>query len=213
MRFIGDIHGMTSLYREIAADADSSVQVGDYGIGFLSGNEMDAINSFHDGSNHRFIRGNHDDPGLCKSTSGYIPDGTFDVDNSIMYIGGAWSIDWQGRTPGFDLWLDEECSMQEFETLLESYEKNKPKIMVTHDCPGSVAFELFIKGTKHTQYPTLTAQALDAMFEVHQPDIWLFGHWHGDRDVEINGTRFICLGELSYIDLALENVHERPKTM
>lgn len=39
------------------------------------------------------------------------------------------------------------------------------------------------------------------MFEMHQPRIWLFGHWHFDFDGVIDGTRFICLGELSYRDL------------
>lgn len=201
MRFIGDIHGMTSLYRDIAADAAVSVQVGDYGIGFLSDDEMIEVEKFHKGSNHKFVRGNHDNPSLCKTTSGYIPDGTFDEHNSIMYMGGAWTIDYQNRTPGFDYWLDEECSIPEFEVLMEAYETNKPKIVVTHDCPTSVSYELFIKGQKKVQYPTRTAQAFEAMFEIHQPDMWLFGHWHINKDVRINGTRFICLGELSYIDL------------
>ncbi len=41
-----------------------------------------------------------------------------------------------------------------------------------------------------------TMQALNAMFELHRPDLWFFGHWHRSAGAVIDGTRFQCLGEL-----------------
>jgi hypothetical protein len=35
------------------------------------------------------------------------------------------------------------------------------------------------------------------MFEAHQPETWVFGHYHVDRDFELKGTHFRCCAELS----------------
>ena len=44
--------------------------------------------------------------------------------------------------------------------------------------------------------PSRTRQAFQAMFEAHQPDLWVFGHWHHSFDGVLDGTRFVCLNEL-----------------
>jgi hypothetical protein len=44
------------------------------------------------------------------------------------------------------------------------------------------------------------------MFSIHKPDLWIFGHWHCDADEVIDGTRFICLNELSYVDVDMETL-------
>ena len=58
--------------------------------------------------NHKFIRGNHDDPQACREHPYWIKDGL--IENDIMYIGGAWSIDREYRTEGVSWWRDEELS-------------------------------------------------------------------------------------------------------
>lgn len=199
MRFIGDIHGDLFSYMPIIDGAPQSVQVGDFGVGFLHGYEF--MDSLHADGRHKFIRGNHDDPGLCKERLGYIEDGTYDAKTGIMYVGGAWSIDWKWRTPGYSWWPDEELSLRELERMYDLYVENKPRVMITHDCPTEVAFKFFIEGTGKAQYKTRTAEAFEEMFASHKPDIWIFGHWHEDVDRTIDGTRFICLGINSYIDL------------
>jgi hypothetical protein len=79
--------------------------------------------------------------------------------------------------------------------------------MITHDCPTSVALEMFLsKGLgfgDNKQIKTRTGEALQAMFEIHQPELWVFGHWHNTLKQEINGTIFQCLGELDFIDVEL----------
>ncbi len=199
MRFIGDIHGELFHYMNIINGATESVQVGDFGVGFM--NEYDFMDNLHEDGRHKFIRGNHDDPALCKERVGYIEDGTYDPERDIFYAGGAWSIDWKWRTPGYSWWVDEELSDEEFEIVAKKYAEAKPRIMVTHDAPESVSFSMFIEGTGKPWFRTRTAEWLEYMWSLHKPEIWLFGHWHIDRDEVIDGTRFLCLGINSYIDL------------
>ena len=203
VRFIGDIHGDFSAYRELIDGCDRSVQVGDFGIGFLSPYMSDMADQWHGSGHHQFIRGNHDNPDECPKHIGYIEDGTWWPQYSTMFVGGAWSIDWKFRTSGYSWWPNEELSDAELDRMHELYLDRRPRVMVTHDCPTSVAYELFLKGTDKKQYLTRTAEAFERMFLEHQPEVWLFGHWHLSRDRVINGTRFLCLDIDSYIDLEL----------
>ena len=63
--------------------------------------------------------------------------------------------------------------------------------MITHDCPHEARKQLFGIDEK-----SITTNGLQAMFESHQPDLWVFGHHHKSKNELINGTRFICLTEL-----------------
>lgn len=216
VRFVGDIHGKFYDYEKhslgmgVRHNTDTvpaySVQVGDFGIGFSSPYWHDQVNSWMlDNPTHRFIRGNHDNPELCKTMAGYIPDGT--VEKDVMYVGGAWSIDQAYRVEGVSWWRDEELSVHELDKLVSLFGKVKPRVMVTHDCPTSVAYEMFVsKNLALNNFPqikTRTGEALQAMFELHQPEFWLYGHWHYTRSADINGTKFQCLGELDFIDLEI----------
>ena len=80
-----------------------------------------------------------------------------------------------------------------------------PRIMITHDCPETVAREMFIKPRGWTQYKTRTGAAFEEMFQRWKPECWVFGHWHHNMDVILDGTRFVCLNELAYMDIDLDN--------
>ena len=208
-RIIGDIHGKWYDYQLLTSSiTHNSIQVGDFGIGFNGSYWEDRVNDFHESKQHRFIRGNHDKPETCKNEMvGYIPDGT--VENDVMFVGGAWSIDWKYRTDGIDWWRDEELSYNEFNNLIDIYSVAKPRIMITHDCPTLAAYYMFIKEGKtlggKTLHLTKTGEALQQMFEIHQPDFWFFGHWHHSKTQKIDGTTFICLDELDYIEVDLSD--------
>lgn len=222
-RLVGDIHGMYNDYKFYSLGINRtyhmgdtippsrSIQLGDFGVGFNQKEFWhDSINEFHSTGEHRFIRGNHDNPSRCKKMTGWIPDGT--VENDVMFIGGAWSIDnpnappgWHRRTVGYDWWEDEQCSREQFEQFIDIYSTVRPRVMITHDCPHNIAGEMFwnsgfIKGPR---YNTTTADALQVMFEIHQPDEWYFGHWHKTMSYKSGRTTFQCLGELDYIDVEL----------
>ena len=207
VRVIGDIHGDFYEYEQILRDCNTpSIQVGDFGIGFGGPYWHDRTNEFHtETPQHTFIRGNHDDPQKCKTEMvGYIPDGS--IKGEVMFIGGAWSIDNGHRTQGVNWWKDEECSYEEYQTFIDIYAQIKPKVMITHDAPLSVTKQMFIdhgKAFSKTQHKTLTGSALEVMFEIHQPEIWMFGHWHHTEQMTINGTNFQCVGENDFIDVDL----------
>lgn len=220
VRLVGDIHGNFNEYsffnlgvgrtRHMGdpVPPDHSIQVGDFGIGFGSEYWHDSIAEWQlKYPGHRFIRGNHDDPAKCKLMPGYIPDGT--VEKDVMYVGGAWSIDHACRVEGVSWWRDEELSVHELDKLISLFGKAKPRVMITHDCPTSVAWEMFIsKGdslNSTNQIKTRTGEALQAMFEMHQPEFHFFGHWHNTRQITLKGTRFVCLGELDYVDIDLND--------
>lgn len=206
MRFIGDIHGDVSAYNRALGRCDESVQVGDFGMGFIAPSYKAMVDEFHEGNpTHRFIRGNHDDPAVCRSSPGWIQDGAYDATREIMYIGGAWSIDHEIRTPGRNWWPDEELSLTELERIRADFVYFKPKVVVTHDCPRSLAAKLFFRPPFDTRnhFRTRTSEALDAMFRDHHPDLWVFGHWHESHRVRYNGTEFICLAINEHMDITL----------
>lgn len=214
-RIIGDIHGKLPDY-QLCAIGDfkgPTIQVGDFGIGFGGDYWHERANEFHADGTHRFIRGNHDKPAQCKSEMiGYIADGT--VENDVMFIGGAWSIDnpnappgWSRRTADVDWWADEECTNEEFLRFAEMYSIMRPRVMITHDCPWKVSKEMFFNSgfINGVHYPTRTGAFLDKLMEIHQPDFHFFGHWHTTMQYKYGNTIFVCLGELDTIDVDLED--------
>ena len=48
---------------------------------------------------------------------------------------------------------------------------------------------------------SFTRKFLDALFEIHQPDGWFFGHHHKSMEGILNGTYFKCLNELEKITI------------
>ena len=156
------------------------------------------------GKNHRFIRGNHDSPELCRSHPNWISDSSFD--GKHFFLGGAWSIDQEHRIPGVSWWHDEELSVVELNAAIDSYETIKPSIVVSHDGPESITTALFLQDPRLPRFKTRTGQALETMFNIHQPKLWIFGHWHKYRNVTVHGTTFICLGELDHIDIDVDEI-------
>ena len=210
MRFIGDVHGKWKHYKRIINDVDDSIQVGDLGVGFYAkrGPKVGQItdNPPHYAmvrGNHRFIRGNHDNPHACTKHSQWIKDGYYDDVNDMFFVGGALSIDKALRTENWDWWSDEELSINDLYNVMDNCLLTKPSIMITHDCPDVVSDILFLQ--HRFKIKSRTSQALSSIFNAWQPKLWIHGHWHIDSDTIINGTRFICLGELSYIDIDLND--------
>jgi predicted phosphodiesterase len=194
VRFIGDIHGHYKPYFELLSFSEMpTVQVGDFGFGFGRHGDADYVDAYFDviknNEKDRFIRGNHD------ST----------IEGSVMYVGGALSIDKQWRTEGVDWWENEELTVPRLNDMLSIYEKHKPKIMVTHDFPEFFASTVMIPAVNGSKgFPSRTRSAFDAMYEIHKPDLWIAGHWHKLVNVVVDKTRFICIPELSFIDVDVD---------
>jgi len=215
IRFIGDTHGKWERLKPIIKGAKQSIICGDVGIGFyksFGGERVACSNPSYDDFmkyNVRVIRGNHDNPNVCARQKYYIPDGTIEVIDGvkIMYIGGAKSVDRHWRTEGFDWWADEELSHSKLQEFTDLYEAEKPDVMVTHDVPEEVAKLIeTLSGRRKLDIPSITRQALDSMFWMHQPKLWVHGHWHFSYDYEYKGTMFHGLAELGVYDLDMETV-------
>ena len=204
MFFIGDVHGKWSEYFDWIEvfDTQKSIQLGDMGFGF-----SENIPKSWD-INHRFIRGNHDDPAACNAHPNHLGDYGV-TEDGIFFVGGGYSIDvaWRKSTqykykkPIW--WEDEEIAETEFEKILELYKSTKPKIVISHDCPSEIRAILpMIKNDP--QFRNRTSDGLlSAMFKAHTPELWVFGHYHESFDKLIDKTRFVCLKELEVFSYEL----------
>jgi Icc-related predicted phosphoesterase len=200
--FLGDIHGAWGMLNEILKRHKDipSIQVGDLGLGFVNSytflNQRTGLWETKGGikdpkefpKKFRFIRGNHDNPEVCRKHPNYLGDYGVDKETGIFFVSGAWSIDVNYRTPDIDWWYEEELDYPELQKVIELYEKTKPSVVVSHTCPSSIA-KLLAGGNFHG---SKTENALETMWEIHKPKYWIFGHWHMVWRKNILGTDFIC---------------------
>src|SRR5688572_3564341 len=120
VRFIGDVHGRFKAYKALIRAVPRSIQVGDMGVGFFKWPHGEAAqNPPHDAmvsGDHRFIRGNHDNPAVCRTQSQWIADGH--IEDGMMFVGGGVSIDQALRHQSFDWWPEEELSPAELDAMI-----------------------------------------------------------------------------------------------
>jgi len=197
--FVGDLHGDWRVLNQLLQHYKKAkiIQIGDLGLGFASHFNVETGKPYYDGDpelpdNFRFIRGNHDNPETCRQYPNYIGDYGFDQETNAFYISGAWSFDQAYRTQGLDWWVDEELSYQELQKAIDLYTEIKPNIVFSHTCPAIIA-KTFLMNHKYEYHADRTEAALETMWKIHQPRLWLFGHWHRNFDKTVLNTRFFCL--------------------
>ena len=207
MRIIGDIHGNYEAYFNIIKDAEYSVQVGDMGFDY---NPLKSIDDNH----HGFIMGNHDnydDYNFCSLTL-YAYDMVDFFDIPFFYVTGSFSIDCLPRVANYALsghktwWYEEQLSQEELNSAVKFYEKFKPDLVITHDCPLCVKdYVSTPQIMKDFGWPidmvNRTQEALQRMYEIHQPKLWVFGHYHKDWTTMLGKTQFVCVASEKYIDI------------
>lgn len=183
MRFIGDIHGNLKYLESVLTDG-INIQVGDFGFGFVKVPEY---------PNLKFIRGNHDNPELCYKSPMFLGDyGEF---NGVFFVSGASSHDWKLRTPGYDCWINEELSNEQFDSAIGLWKTSDAKIFVSHDAPDRITVDYLQNDRNKTSW------ALQTMLEIKKPDIWIFGHHHLSLDFMADGVRWIGINKLQYRDI------------
>lgn len=194
LRCIGDCHGDYRQYDVLTRSVDLSIQIGDLGL-------SDEMLTKIDINKHRYFRGNHDDYSL-QSKFDLGDFGVIPQCEDAFFIRGAWSIDRKYRIEGVSWWKDEELTIQRADDAYWAYCERKPRIMLTHEAPFSLLSHLDLNvdfarsmghNTKDGLIPTVTNTLLQKCLDYHQPDIWVFGHFHRDFDKVINKTRFVCL--------------------
>jgi hypothetical protein len=223
--FVGDVHGKTKQLEQYLWSPERIgkrvFQLGDMGIGFKGVTLREFSPKYF-----LWIRGNHDAPDWCRQHPNYAGDYGYLPEDKLFFLGGAWSIDWKWRVEGISWWHDEELSIEELNKAHQIYIDSKPEIVATHEAPTAAALEMLnnlvlakrteagytdstlAKGEDYEYYKaklgcanTRTSQALQQMFEIHQPKHWVFGHYHVRKDFTINGTQFHCLPELDTLEI------------
>lgn len=221
LRVIGDVHAQfdfsldkqRSTYKEIVADSEFSVQIGDMG----DGETYRQLEEHIDPELHRFFAGNHDHypylPPHALGDFGSKSHGEVD----FFFVRGARSGDKNklielGKKLEKTLWFPEEqLPLNSHDSIIAEYLQSKPDVVLSHTCPASivdmirryVAGRSRFKTSMENREPSDTEVLLQRMLESHRPKLWCFGHFHHDWRYLENDTEFRCIGELSYLDLPL----------
>ena len=181
---------------------DQSLQVGDWGVF----DEVDLANS-PGNENHRFFRGNHDNPELINRHPACLGDFGFIPDMDMFFAAGGYSIDGPAnianhRVEYVDWWPNEELTASQWWRVHELYQEHKPKIVVSHECPNIAKAGAMAADGKNVNkakvYVSGTEMMLQQMYDEHEPELWIFGHYHYKMDTVIGKTRFICCGSLGF---------------
>lgn len=210
LRVIGDIHGDYEWYVKTVKKANYkgiyTFQLGDFGIGFGGKGNMEKdekwlTDSLGFAPMNRFGPGNHDNPLHCRNSPLCVGYWKWLQNMNMFWAGGAYSIDREWRTEYINWWRDEEMSYSTMLEAQESYQQNLPGIMTSHDGPWSVVCEMYPHYVNDKG--SMTGKFLDNLLAIHRPKIWLFGHHHVNTTLEIDGTKFVCVGERQYLDIEI----------
>ena len=212
---LGDAHGQFHILKKLIqqrlpdrrVNFDDVFILGDMGIGFGIRNEE--LPPFMSDKDIYFIRGNHDNPDEITNLArfwktgnwNYIPDGH--IEDGVLYIGGAWSIDWKMRTPGRDWWFNEELNeeqMGQIEDAILNYDDEIHTVM-SHDCPYSIYPQIGV----YNPNPSKTSHFLEELKEhfligPKRPTQWFFGHHHKKFDARVGSIRFRCIAPIDSMD-------------
>lgn len=185
---VGDIHAKTGPFYSLLKKHKfpPSIQLGDFGFSTAHNWHRKHLNP----ERNKVLWGNHDDPRFLTHPHS-LGDYGFEPTRSLFWVRGADSIDRADRTQGIDWWPQEELTYNALRSAIDLYEDSKPQIVISHDCPQRVRAEFF--GIREA---SRTSTALDAMLDLHQPDLWVFGHHHRSMNQMVGNTRFVCLKEL-----------------
>lgn len=199
--FIGDVHGQTDIYQKMLRqkfEGQRTVQIGDMGIGFKG------VGLHRMPENHKWFRGNHDDPAKCRQNPNYLGDYGFFRDENLFWLAGGFSIDRIYRVPGVTWWEDEELSWTELQKAIDLYKEVKPRFMCSHEAPSEAAKHMLLGLVGNSDYfaakmgctHSRTAEAMQVMLDAHQPEEWIFGHYHVNKSFAWKGTLFRCVAPM-----------------
>jgi predicted phosphodiesterase len=225
LRVVGDVHGQITAddvmspaarpYLELIQGAAATVQIGDLG----DGETYEQLIANVDPQQHRFFPGNHDHydclPPHCLGDFGSRTLG----DVEFFFLRGAASTDRDkllrlGRELGKTLWFaEEELSEKQMQLAEQEYLLAKPTIVLTHDAPTESARYAWNHARQRRRssleskfYASRTSEFLARLLVQHAPRLWVFGHHHHDCRCQVDDTMFICVGELSVIDISADGI-------
>jgi len=196
----GDVHGNFKRLNMLINKNKPELIIccGDFGYWPNSGRDLTDI-KLQGAEKLLWCEGNHEDhwslanresdeivPGIIYMPRGStyeLPDG-----RTILFMGGADSIDKRARTLGRD-WFPEEIITQKDMMNLPDI---KVDIFITHTCPNELIDTLKLQYPEKGHEPS--NDALTELWKIYKPDLWYFGHWHQYQEGVLNGiTKWHCL--------------------
>jgi len=183
----GDIHGQFGRLNDLInkKKPDLTICCGDFGYWpKILRDPHDSISYVKThGKKLLWCDGNHEDHWAIRDREKdeivpniiYMPRGsTYELDDgrTIMFMGGAESIDKNYRVLGRD-WFPEETISQ---TDLMNLPEVDVDIFITHTCPGELVKTMMKIYPGKTFEPS--NQALSQLWDIYKPKLWFFGHWH-----------------------------------
>jgi hypothetical protein len=201
---IGDIHGRIDDYLKLLASllaGSRSIALGDMYLG------RPGIHLPELPHEHKFLRGNHDNPALCRAHPNYLGDFGYLPDDELFFVSGAQTASWRVLGNSKYWYADEEMSDSALNDAIAIYKDTRPKIVISHTAPFEAAKEILkeLNGSyflnKHCDVESRTSRALQEMLAAHQPSAWFFGHFHINREFLIGETKFRCLAEMAAFEV------------
>lgn len=213
----GDIHGAWGDAEDVIRKAieeqgpfDLIIQVGDMGFGFPGVRPW----TYAPKGKLRWVDGNHEnfsllykrhlnnfgyDPyhviwprGWKKFLNNwtYMPRGT--IEDGILYIGGAASIDKHRRTLGVNWWAEENITYADEERTLKAIEAYDGDIhtVISHTCPTTFSMAPVLRGP---EFATNNRKFLEFVRKEVMPDRWFFGHFHAPLTGRYEGCDWQCI--------------------
>ena len=113
-----------------------------------------------------------------------LPDG-----RTVMFIGGADSIDKAWRTPRWNWFHEEVISNNDLDKCC-AYE-GQVDIIISHTAP--IEFPVRCNDGSEGKYDDPSRRALSYVLDRFKPDLWYFGHWHKEQSGKYNNTYWQCL--------------------
>jgi hypothetical protein len=150
-----------------------------------------------------FCDGNHEDHEALRLLEDteiapnvfYMPRGsTYKLQDgrTILFMGGANSIDKDMRTLGVDYFREETISYADLQNLPDE----DIDIVVSHTCPDELTEDMIKRSYYGFSDNDPSRKALSYLLKKYNPSFWYFGHWHFYVDgVLLNGTKFFCLSD------------------
>lgn len=206
---VGDIHAAWGRFNQLIREQqpDMILQCGDFG--FWPGHRFyDPATKLQPGSTLvHWIDGNHDDHYAIQARlkanqlflSDELPDVVFQPRGSIvtlpdgrtvLFAGGAFSVDNRIRLPGKDWFPDLEILTEEDLKRFPDPDSIKIDIVISHTAPN----EFSAKGLPLEQWPDWwdqdkdpSADILSKVLQAYKPSQWFFGHFHLYQEGSYNG--------------------------
>ena len=113
---------------------------------------------------------------------------------SVLFIGGANSIDKAIRTPGFDWFTEETIKENDLNNVLDNTEPID--IVISHTCPTEIFKDICNKRTLQTYDNDPSREYLQIILDEYNPKQWYFGHFHFYDTGIYKNTNWACLNNI-----------------